>query len=389
MAETDVILLGGGLANGLIAWWLHRLRPEVRVTLIEQGAALGGRHTWSFYASDLDAAQRAIMDPLIAARWEGYDVRFPAYHRRLHTPYASLTSASLHQALASLSSHKIRLNSYGDITSPTRVTMQNGEMLSAPLVIDGRGWDTTPHFALAYQKFVGLEVRTRTPHGEQYPVIMDATVPQKDGYRFFYTLPFAADRLLIEDTRYSASRALDIPAMRSDIEEYARAKGWAISEVIGEESGVLPITLDGRFEAFQREKRHTVVGLRAGLFHPTTGYSLLDAVRIADAIAQLSALNNAHVQALVWRYATRQWRARHFFRLLNRMLFLAAEPTMRYKVLERFYRLPQARIERFYAGTLTWADRAALLVGKPPVSIWRAVASFPAASAWQKKEGAQ
>jgi lycopene beta-cyclase len=52
-----LILAGGGLANGLIAWRLRQLRPQVRVLMIESGSSLGGNHTWSFHDSDLTTDQ--------------------------------------------------------------------------------------------------------------------------------------------------------------------------------------------------------------------------------------------------------------------------------------------------------------------------------------------
>ncbi len=53
------------------------------------------------------------------------------------------------------------------------------------------------------------------------------------------------------------------------------------------------------------------------------------------------------------------WRERAFFRLLNRMLFHAAEPDQSYRVLEHFYRLSPAVISRFYAAQLTNLDKLA------------------------------
>ncbi|MCB1597456.1 MAG: NAD(P)-binding protein, partial [Gammaproteobacteria bacterium] len=47
--NSDVLLVGGGLANCLIALRLHALRPDLRVTLLEAGPAPGGNHTWSFH----------------------------------------------------------------------------------------------------------------------------------------------------------------------------------------------------------------------------------------------------------------------------------------------------------------------------------------------------
>jgi len=88
----DLILAGGGLANGLIAWRLHQRRPELRILLLEQGAHLGGNHTWSFHDSDLDAAQLDWIAPLVSKRWPRYEVAFPQLRRTLEGGYASIGS---------------------------------------------------------------------------------------------------------------------------------------------------------------------------------------------------------------------------------------------------------------------------------------------------------
>jgi lycopene beta-cyclase len=70
--------------------------------------------------------------------------------------------------------------------------------------------------------------------------------------------------------------------------------------------------------------------------------------------------------------ARAHWRRQAFFRLLNRLLFAGARPGERYRVLERFYRLPSARVARFYAGRPTLADRVRILAGRPPIPLLRA-----------------
>ena len=57
--DFDLILIGGGLAASLIAWRLALDRPGKRVAVVEREDRLGGRHTWSFFDSDLDEADRA------------------------------------------------------------------------------------------------------------------------------------------------------------------------------------------------------------------------------------------------------------------------------------------------------------------------------------------
>ena len=114
-------------------------------------------------------------------------------------------------------------------------------------------------------------------------------------------------------------------------------------------------------------------GMRAALFHPTTGYSLGEAVRTADEIASRYPLDGFALSELTRKRSFDLWRRNAFFRFLNRMLFRAAEPDQRYRIFERFYGLDKGLIERFYGGRLRWSDKVRLLTGRPPVPISRAL----------------
>jgi lycopene beta-cyclase len=59
--------------------------------------------------------------------------------------------------------------------------------------------------------------------------------------------------------------------------------------------------------------------------------------------------------------------------MLNAMLFRAADAPERYRVIERFYRMRPNLVRRFYAGHSTFADKARILTGKPPVKVGRAL----------------
>ncbi|MFZ0267525.1 lycopene beta-cyclase CrtY [Caulobacter sp.] len=373
--RADVVLVGGGLANGLIALRLKRLRPHLRVILLEQGPTIGGEHTWCHFATDVDTVEADWLRPLIVHRWSGYEVRFPGHSRQLPTDYLAITSERLHRLLSAVLGDDAWLDATVSQVDPHQVTLADGRTIAAGAVIDGRGPRKSRSLALGYQKFVGQGVRLTAPHGLTRPIIMDATVSQEDGYRFVYVLPLDGMRLLIEDTRYSDGPDLDRPALRAAIADYAEAQGWTIAEVEREEGGVLPIALGGDIDAYWREAQPHIaaVGLRAALFQPTTGYSLPDAARLAEAVAALPQITSASVRACVEAQSKTVWRRRGFFRLLNRMLFRACAPGNRYKVLERFYRLSPGLIQRFYAARLTRWDKARILIGKPPVPISAAV----------------
>ncbi|MFO1014920.1 MAG: lycopene beta-cyclase CrtY [Caulobacteraceae bacterium] len=380
--SADVVLVGGGLANGLIALRLASLRPELKVVMVERGATIGGEHTWSHFQTDVSPAIDRWLTPLIVHRWEGYDVRFPAHSRALGTQYRSVTSGRLHQLVSAALGDRAWLGVEVIEVAPSRVRLADGRVLEAPTVIDGRGARKSAALALGWQKFVGQEVVLAQPHGLIRPVIMDASVPQLDGYRFVYVLPFGANRLLIEDTRYSDAADLDRETIRADIAAYASAQGWTILTVEREEDGILPIALAGDIEAFWDEAKAGIPqsGLLAALFQPVTGYSLPDAARLADEIAALPSLTSDTVRATAEARSKAAWNDRGFYRLLNRMLFKACAPAQRYKVLERFYRLGQPLVERFYAAEANFGDKARILTGKPPVPIGAALKVLSEAS---------
>jgi lycopene beta-cyclase len=384
-ADCDVIFAGGGLASALAAYRLVTARPDLRVVVVEAGERLGGNHTWSFHGTDLTADQRGWLAPFIAHSWASQAVRFPTFSRSFGSAYHSITSDALHLTVTAQLGESVVLGARIASLDEACLHLEDGRVISAPCVIDGRGYEPSPALVLGFQKFLGLEVRCAAPHGETGPVIMDAAVSQDDGYRFVYTLPLSADRLLIEDTYYADGAVLDASLLRGKIAAYAASRGWRIAETLREEHGVLPVVLAGNIDAFWVNigQRPAPIGLRAALFHPTTGYSLPDAVRLADALAQLPRLTTASVRAMVEERSKRLWRERGFYRMLNRMLFLAAKPQQRYEVLQRFYTLPEGLIARFYAASSTGADKARILIGRPPVSIRRALASLPEASAWQ------
>ena len=371
----DLVLVGGGLANALVAYRLTAVRPDLDFVVLERGAALGGHHTWSFHEHDLTEDQWRWMRPLAEHTWPRHEVRFPSRTRTLHSTYHTISSGHLAAVLGPVLGDRLRLGADVTEVSPHLVELADGSSYEAAGVIDGRGNPRSSSLQIRYQKFLGRFCTIGDNHNLDGPILMDATVPQTDGYRFIYTLPLSNRSLLIEDTYYSDTPTLDHETIRSDLDGYATASGWRIEEVVDEETGVLPIVLAGDIGRFWDEGPAGVPrsGMRAALFHPTTGYSLPEAVRFADDVCRETPIDSEHLFHWTRRRSLDLWDATAFFRLLNRMLFNAAEPSDRYRVMERFYGLNQPLIERFYAGRLHWRDKLRILTGKPPVPISRAL----------------
>ena len=374
--NPDLILVGGGLANTLIACRLRTAQPTLKVLLLERDSALGGNHTWCFHGTDVSPQQREWLQPFVARSWDRHRIVFPLRDRWLNGSYHAITVAALHAAASERLGDAVRTGVQVRTAAADGVTLADGQTIQAAAVIDGRGDPGGRQLDVRFQKFLGRLLELDAPHGLDAPLLMDATVAQEDGFRFIYTLPFDERTVLVEDTRYSDTPRLDRDVMRQAISAYAADRGWKVANTVREEEGALPVVLGGDLEAYWADGPGVPrSGVRAGLFHYTTGYSLPEAVRLAD---DLAAQDTWHSEALYRRIRARSfrlWRAGRYFRLLNRMLYLGCEPAERYRVLQHFYRLPAPLVNRFYAGRPTWSDRLRILSGKPPIPIGRALAS--------------
>lgn len=370
--RADVAIVGGGLSGGLIALALRQARPELDVVLVEAGEALGGNHRWSWFETDLDRAGHALLAPFRKTEWSGYDVFFPQHARTLQARYFSLASPDFDAGLRrELSQQTIRTGRKVEYCTPDSVTISGGEVIPARAVIDCRGFGATTHLRGGWQVFMGRHMRTRAPHGINRPIIMDARVEQLGGYRFVYVLPLGANDIFFEDTYYQDSPVLDRSELSRRLDEYATAQGWD-GELVGSETGVLPVVSGGDFSAYAREQqldRMPQAGARALLAHPLTSYTVPQAVETAQLIAANAELPGDQLAALLAAHARQHWNRTGYYRLLGRILFGAPSPKERYRIFQRFYTLDERLIERFYAARSIPFEKFRVLAGKPPVAI--------------------
>ncbi len=357
-----LIIAGGGLAGGLAALALAERRPDLDFLIVEAGDGFGGNHVWSFFDGDVAGSDLRLIEPLVRHRWNDHEVRFPHRRRTLGFGYNSVTSADLDARLRSaLSPERYRLGARIAEIGPDHVILASGERLEAAAVIDARGAGPVPGLDLAWQKFVGLTCRFEQCHRVGRPVIMDACVEQDEGYRFVYALPFSATEMLVEDTYYSTSPVLDVPLVRCRVESHLRRRGLEPAEILAQEAGVLPILLGGRLEDLWSPSDPPVarLGLRGGFFHPTTGYSLPDAVRNAVLLAERPEMTSHALNAFFRGRAASLWQQRRFYQLLNRMLFRAAEPERALPGARAFLPASRARDRAFLCRPAHRARQAA------------------------------
>ncbi len=369
----DYALIGGGLQNGLIALALRHRQPEASILLLERESQIGGNHTWCLHDGDVTPEAMAWLAPLLVHRWPSYDVHFADLDRRVALGYAAITSerfaAVVHAAMAA-GPGAVWLNATAHDVGAQHVTLTDGRHVRAKVVIAALGPDqATPTANTGWQKFLGLEIATRAPHGLQTPILMDARVPQVDGFRFLYVLPLDAHRLLVEDTVFSDHPHLAVDAMRANALTYAAQHGWEVAAILREERGVLPMPWTAPPMTDDRGGP-LLAGMQGGWFHPATGYSLAVAARLADWLASVppEGARGPGLQALRARHASQA----AFARKLNWALFRMAAPAHRNTMMSRFYRRPDEVIRRFYALDVHLSDRLRIVLGAPPrnMKLW-------------------
>lgn len=366
--EFDYALAGGGLQNGLVALAVLEQRPDAKIALIERGTSIGGNHVWCFHAGDLPETLGTLVDRLTVKSWSGYDVMFPGYERRVDQPYAALTSARLDEVVqaAFVRSKRSELLLGAAVVRASRheVELDSGRRVRAKVVISATGPGRPGSVrGVGFQKFLGLELELSSSNPCELPILMDARVPQLDGLRFFYVLPFARDRVLVEDTYFSADPELDTEFVRREVLAYAKRAGYAVRRIVREETGVLPLPTRNGVPIQSTTDQPFKGGYAGGFFHPTTGYSFPAAARLAELVAQTRPEALGPAWANFCAGHARQFR---YLVFLNRLLFHAFAPERRYGAMERFYRLPEPTLSRFYAMRLTPGDRVRILCGKPP-----------------------
>lgn len=367
---VDYILVGGGLQSGLMALAISHHQPLANWILIEQQERLAGNHTWSFHATDIPESCSAWAEPLAEYRWPRYQTRVGGRVRSVEIPYRTCSSAHFADVvmpLAEQAHRRILTKTTVDAIGPTGVTLSDGHRIDARVVIDNRGPAplSAGSFAGGFQKFWGFELELNTDWPHANPIIMDDQIDQQDGFRFFYSLPMARRRVLVEDTRFSNTPTIDREECWEKVRAYVVSRGCHDWRIVREEQGVLPMPTRGALPGSGLPM--LAGGYRGGWFHAATGYSFSMALQVAECVATHSA--DALPQFLGQLSQQHAGRAR-FARFLNRLLFELVKPQTRYQIFRRFYRvLDEPAIARFYGHRFTAFDAFRMVVGIPPMGL--------------------
>lgn len=123
------------------------------------------------------------------------------------------------------------------------------------------------------QHFLGWVVRfDQAVFSEELIDLMDFRMPQEDGVRFIYVLPYSDEEAMVEMTIFSKEVFKDRAEYESLLATYLEDHyGKKHFEILDEEYGVIPMTT----HSYQKSTDSTIIniGNRSGRIKPSSGYA--------------------------------------------------------------------------------------------------------------------
>lgn len=354
MLEKPIIIVGGGLWGSLLALRLKQQLPGTNFKLYEPSSTLGEGQSLSFHQSDLSAEAYKWLKPFITHQWKKYQVEFPKFQKIIENTFCTIDSRDFDQKLKEvLGSENVIFNS--------DISLEEA-LIEGSYVIDTRN---NGYFkAQGYQKSMALQVRVTGVHSLAMPMTVDATVEQKNGFRYLQYLPLDDSRLLIKDIRYSTSPTLYDEYFEEDIIADMRIRGLEPLEVLNREHDFRKVPLD----EYMPETDGRVIRLE-GFYHDTTGDVLPDAVRLIDLMVKTS-FRYGELKEVLKAYQLERESKKRVLRAFNRVLYQKTTPCPgRYQFMQLLYQLPQPLREKFYAGDIEVMDIVKTFLGKPIIPL--------------------
>ncbi|MBX3560633.1 MAG: lycopene beta-cyclase CrtY [Sphingomonas sp.] len=358
-----MLIAGGGVAGCLAALALARLRPDVKLLIVEETERFGGERRRLMFDAELDGAEaRALIGALRGDSWPGFYVAFPGFSRKLKAGLLSFGPDALHDAMvATLKPDQYRLAAKVVAVRDDALVLDGGEEIKAEGAIDARGASNLSMLELLYESRLERDCRLSAPHRVDRPVLIDAHGGAAEGIGHIRCVPIDADRIAIADIRVSELAQPDEGAA-ARIDAYLKLRGWTAAGIETERSVSRPLPIGGDFASFWRigGARVAKLGLRGGFVHPATGRATADAVHNALALAAQKDFSGAALHDLFEGRARAAWKKRAFLREMNAAI-AAAAPDRRRAISARLYALDPGLIERFHADRLGLLDRRKLM----------------------------
>lgn len=289
MQQFDIIIAGSGAAGLSLAWYLSH-SPWLNgksVLLLDKSRKSKNDRTWGFWTDEPTA-----FDEIVSCRFSNAEFKSARFSGLLPlAPYqyqvikGSSFYAHVQKRLRKLPNFHFRQEEIRDMASEREggVVRTNDGVYRAQWVFNScfveEELKRAARSGLCLQQhFKGWVLRSPEPAFDTSAVrLFDFRMPQcvagQKAMQFFYLIPYALDRALVEYTLFS-SQLLEPAAYEQALEQYVGQQlGLHKYQILEEEWGVIPMTTY-RFPV-RRGSRIVNIGTAGGASKPSTGYTFL------------------------------------------------------------------------------------------------------------------
>ncbi len=264
MKEFDYIIIGGGCAGLSLAYELeiHNKLKEKKIAIIEPRDEYIRDKTWSFWK-----VFSHNFEDCVKKSWSNFTINLPNKTKHVEcqkTPYQTIDSGLFYNKIISklkLNKNIIFFRNINEVNKSNSIIFN-----SVPQNDDQKG--------NLWQHFCGVEIETdKEFFDDEIFNLMDFACDQRSKVHFFYTLPFAKNKALVETTWISELDNHTIKDYDEQIYDYLNnhlnIRNFKINY---KEIGAIPL-----FKQKNIKKLNEInIGSTGGMTRLSTGYTFLN-----------------------------------------------------------------------------------------------------------------
>ena len=264
MKEFDYVIIGGGCAGLSLAYELeiHEKLKDKTLVIIEPREEYKRDKTWSFWK-----VTPHNFDDCVKKNWENFSVNIPGktnYLECKNFPYQSIDSGLFYEKIKNKLKKNENIFFFKNIEE---INKQNSLVFNSVPSIK-------KNYLNLWQHFCGVEIKTDNDiFDEKIFNLMDFDCEQRESVHFFYTLPYAKNRALVETTWLSKMNDNSQKDYENQINNYIK-KNLKIKnyEITYKEEGAIPLF----YPLNKNEKNKINIGTAGGMTRLSTGYTFLN-----------------------------------------------------------------------------------------------------------------
>jgi lycopene beta-cyclase len=264
MKDFNYIIIGGGCAGLSLAYELeiHKKLENKTLAIIEPRLEYKKDKTWSFW--------KVIphnFDDCVKKSWKNFSINIPTKTKHLECnsyPYQSIDSGLFYEKINNKLKENKNISFYKNIKE---ISLNNSFIFNSVSSIKTNNVNL-------WQHFYGVEIETKNNFFDDKIInLMDFDCEQRNSVHFFYTLPYAKNKALVETTWLSTmndSSQKDYHIQIKDyVEKHLNIKDYKITY---KEEGAIPLFYPSKSNNLNKMN----IGTAGGMTRLSTGYTFLN-----------------------------------------------------------------------------------------------------------------